>query len=331
MTGKKIGVVGGSGFVGLALAKHFAKDFEVKVVDRNPIREEIQKKITFEQCDIRNFDKLESCLSDVDLVIHSAIIQIPLINQMKRLGYEVNVSGTENICKIVDKNPRIKGLILMSSWHVFGESGLKGVIDEGFGFRPDKVQDRARTYALCKIAQETVVRLYDEFSEKIFGVVRQGTVLGDGMPEKTAANLFISSGLKGEKITPYNDSMYRPMLYVDIGDVQKGVESYSKKILDGVICKEANSLHHVVNLWWPVPITVLELAEKVRELVIKITNGKIKPEIKIVDTGRQSFFGVEDKKMMKFDISKARDLMELVNMVSPNKSLENVIRKRLKK
>ena len=331
MTRHKIGVVGGSGFVGLALAKHLAKSFQVKVVDKNPIPEKVQDRIWFERCDIQKYNEVEFSLSDVDLVIHAAIIQIPLINKAKRLGYEVNVLGTQNLCRVVDKNPLIKGLILMGSWHVFGESKLRGVINEEFGFRPDRVQERARLYALCKIAQETIVRLYDEFSEKIFGVVRLGTVLGDGMPEKTAANLFISEGLRGEAITPYKNSMYRPMLYVDMGDVKKSIESYAKKILDGEVFNEENSLHHVVNLCWPEPVTVFELAEIVRDLVIKCTNGKIMPEIKILDTGQPSFFAAGDKKLMRVDISKARGFLGLENPISPYKSLERVIRKRINK
>jgi nucleoside-diphosphate-sugar epimerase len=35
-------------------------------------------------------------------------------------------------------------------------------------------------------------------SEKIFGIIRMGTVLGDGMLEKTAANIFIERALRGE-------------------------------------------------------------------------------------------------------------------------------------
>jgi nucleoside-diphosphate-sugar epimerase len=326
MTRYKIGVVGGSGFVGLALAKHLAKSFQVKVVDQKVIPEEFQGRIAFERCDIRNYSEVESSLSDVNLVIHTAIVQIPLINEAKRLGYEVNVLGTQNLCKVVDKNPLVKGLILTSSWHVFGESKLSGVIDEEFGFRPDKVQERARLYALCKIAQETVVRLYDELSEKIFGVVRLGTVLGDGMPEKTAANIFISKGLRGETITPYKDSMYRPMLYLNIDDVKRGVESYAKKILNGKVCNEANSLHHVVNLCWPEPVTIFELAQIVADLIVKCSNGKIKPEIKVVDTGQPSFFAAGDKNLMKVDISKARDFLGLRSLVSPSESLERVIR-----
>ena len=324
----KIGIVGGSGFIGLALAEHLTKSFQVKVVDKN-LPKTVSENIEFERCNIRKYDEVEQSLLDVNLVIHTAIVQIPLINEEKKLGYEVNILGTQNVCKVAEENPSIKGLILTSSWHVFGERGLRGIITEEFGFRPDKVQDRARMYALCKVAQETIVRLYDELSEKIFGVVRMGTVLGDRMPEKTAANLFILKGLKGEAITPYKDSMHRPMLYVDISDIQKGFESYANKILNGKISKAGNSLHHIVNLCWPDPVTILDLAEMTKDLILKWTYGKVKPKIEIVDTGRPSVFISEDKKLMRVDISKSRSFLELENMVSPYESLERMIKKRI--
>lgn len=107
----------------------------------------------------------------MDLVIHTSIVQIPLINEEKRLGYEVNIVGTQNVCRAVEENARIKGMILTGSWHTIGERGLRGIIDEEFGFRPDKVEDRARLYALSKIAQECIVRFYDEMSDKIYGII----------------------------------------------------------------------------------------------------------------------------------------------------------------
>jgi UDP-glucose 4-epimerase len=151
----------------------------------------------------------------------------------------VNVIGTQNVRRAVDENPQMKGVILASSWHTIGESGVEGVIDEEFGFRPDRVEDRARLYALSKIAQESIVRFYDEMSGKVFGIIRMGTVLGDGMPEKTAANIFIERALRGETITPYKHSMYRPMLYVDIEDVCLAYERFAIKILKGDVRREA--------------------------------------------------------------------------------------------
>jgi len=276
----KIGIVGGAGFIGLALARHLNKLFKVKILDKKPMPRDFEGKLEYQQCDIRKFDEVEQGLKDVELVIHTAIVQIPLINQAKRLGYEINVLGTQNVCTVVDKNPLIKGMILTGSWHVIGERELRGVIDEEFGFRPDKVEDRARLYALCKICQETIVRVYDEMSKKVYGVIRMGTVLGKGMPEKTAASLFITNGLEGKPLTPFKHSMYRPMLYVDVDDVCRTFEAYVKKILSGEIRKDREDLSNVVNVYWPESITILELAEIVRGVIVKQSKGEIKPEIK---------------------------------------------------
>jgi len=287
--------------------------------------------VEYIQCDIRRLEEVEKSLKDVDLVIHTAIIQIPLINEQKRLGYEVNIIGTQNVCEVVDKNLRIKGMILASTWHTIGERGLEGNIDEEFGFRPDKVEDRARLYALSKIVQESIVRFYDEMSEKIFGIIRMGTVLGDRMPEKTAANIFIEKALRGETITPYKHSMYRPMLYVDIDDICLAYEKFLMKILNGDVSKGSNSLTHIVNVYYPNPITVLELAEIVQKTVMKLTNNSLKPKIEIIDTGEKPLFREDDKKRIKVDIKKAIDFLGLHRLKSPEKSIENIIKKRLVK
>ena len=97
---ERIGVVGGSGFVGGSIARELSKDFEVVVIDlKEPQRP--SENVEFCKCDVRSFEQVMECLRGVDLVIHSAIIQIPRINEEKRLGYEVNFVGTQNICEAV--------------------------------------------------------------------------------------------------------------------------------------------------------------------------------------------------------------------------------------
>jgi nucleoside-diphosphate-sugar epimerase len=198
----RIGIVGGSGFIGSSLAKHLPPVFDVKVLD---VKEPKNKSsdFEFEACDVRNYSHVKKALKDVDLVIHLALIQIPLINNNRCAAYEVNFIGTHNVCRAVDELPNVKGMILAGSWHTIGEKELSGVVDEEFGFRPDKVEDRARLYVLSKMAQEAVVRFYDEMSEKIYSIIRTGTVLGEGMSQNTAANIFITRGLRSESITPY--------------------------------------------------------------------------------------------------------------------------------
>ena len=324
----KIGIVGGSGFIGFSLAKHLSSFLRVKILDVKERKNKL-KSLTFELCDIRNFEQVKKALKDVDLVIHTAIIQIPFINENKRLAYEVNFLGTANICKAVDELPNIKSMILAGSWHTIGERELSGVINEEFGFRPDKVEDRARLYALSKVVQEAIVRFYDEMSDKIYGIIRMGTVLGEGMPEKTAANIFITRGLRGEPITPYKHSMYRPMLYVDIEDVCRAYEIFAKKILNGELEKTGNSLSHIVNVYYPEPITILELAKIVRDTIVKYTDGKTNPRIEIIDQGQPLLFAKEDKDKIKVDVTKAKKLLGLEKLTSPTESIEKIIKDRL--
>jgi UDP-glucose 4-epimerase len=331
MNKRKITIVGGAGFVGSALARYFSKEFKVRVLDKNPLPKSLEEKVEYQQCDIRSYEKVEQGLKNTNLVIHAAIVQIPLINEAKRLGYEVNVLGTQNICKIVDKRPSIKGMILAGSWHLFGERGLEGVIDEGFGFRPDRVEDRARLYAFSKIAQETVVRFYDEISEKIYGIMRMGTVLGKGMPEKTAANLFITKGLKGEPLTPYKHSMYRPMLYVDINDVCGAFGAFAGKILRGEVQKGEGSLAHVVNLCYPEPITILDLATMIKDAITDHSGNKIIPEIKIVETGQPDLFTAKNKGLIKVNVRKAIEFLGMKKLKSPKESVERIVESRISK
>ena len=48
-----------------------------------------------------------------------------------------------------------------------------------------------------------------------------------------SANIFIERGLRGESLTPFRHSMYRPMLYVDVRDVALAFRAYAEKVLDG--------------------------------------------------------------------------------------------------
>ena len=326
----KVAVIGGAGFVGFSLAKHLSPLFDVEILDIKKPKKGKLDNCVFKLCDIRDYTQVKRALADVDLVIHTAIIQIPLINENKRLAYEVNLLGTHNVCKTVDELPNVRGMILAGSWHTIGEKELSGVINEEFGFRPDKVEDRARLYALSKVAQESIVRFYDEMSDKIYGIIRMGTVLGEGMPEKTAANIFITRGLRGEPITPYKHSMYRPMLYADIEDVCRAYEIFAKKILNGELEKTGNSLSHIVNVYYPEPITILELAKIVRDTIVKYTDGKANPRIEIIDQGRPLLFTKEDKNKIKVDITKAKKLLGLEKLTSPTESIEKIIKNRLR-
>ncbi|RLI40452.1 hypothetical protein DRO69_12840 [Candidatus Bathyarchaeota archaeon] len=323
-----IGIIGGSGYIGSRIAERLVKKYKVRVLDKKPFQRKTNVNIQYQPCDIIHYKNVRRNLDGVDAVIHTAIIQIPLINNDKKQGFEVNFIGTQNVCKAVSEISSIKGMVLAGSWHVFGEKGLDGTIDEDFGFRPDKVEDRAYLYVLSKIAQEVIVRFYDRMiTDSIFGVIRLGTVLGKGMPEKTAANIFISKGLKGEPITPYKHSMYRPMFYVDIDDACKAFEAYIDKMLNDEISKGACN---IINVCWPTPITILDLAKIVQKEIVKITKGRIMPPIEIIDQKMPILHHPDGSKRLKMDLSKAKEFLGLKKFKSPRESVADIINNRLK-
>jgi nucleoside-diphosphate-sugar epimerase len=322
-----VAIIGGSGFVGSSIAKRLSKSFNVTVLDVTPPK--TTEGTEFKKCDIRDKNELINVLQGVDLVVNTAIIQVPNINLNKRLGYEVNVIGLQNICDAVESSESIKGLLHTSSWHVFGEKDIRGTLNEEFGYRPDKIDERARLYALCKITQETIVKVVDYDSDKFYGLIRLGTVLGEGMPEQTAANIFLENSLKGEPLTPFKHTQHRPMLYVDIHDLCTAFESFAEILLINGMRKKQFDLK-TVNLMSPSPITILELAKMVQRLVTKETNGRLKPKIIVVDKGIKPIFSLKDKHLFRVDNSRALKLIGSKSMINPEQSIHQMIINRLK-
>jgi len=324
-----IGITGGSGYIGSNIAAALSSDYQVRILDPVAPGKELGPSVSYLNCDICRPETLKDALTDLDFVVHSAIIQIPKIVREKELAYRVNVLGTQNVCRAISESPKTKGMILASSWHTVGERGLDGMINESFGYRPDKVEDRARLYTLSKIIQEGIVRFYDESVEGTYGILRMGTVLGEGMPAETAANIFIEKGLKGEPLTPFKHSMYRPIFFVDIEDVKAAYLAFVRGILNGQVEKTKDSFSHVINFFGPQPVTVLELAEIVSETILELTAGAISPKIEVIDKGLDSPFTSEDKYKVWGDLRRARRILELEPTTSVHESIQKIVRTRL--
>ncbi len=297
---------------------------EVIRVDKRPPPAET-KNVTFSACDITDYPALTKALVGTEVVFNTAIIQIPEINEKKRLAYDVNARGTQNICRVVDELPSVRGMIQAGSWHIIGEREITGTVDEEYGYRPDKVEDRARLYAISKIIQESTVRYYDEMSDKVFGIIRTGTVMGENMPKGTAANIFIEKGIRGEKITPYASSAGRPMLYVWIDDVVVAYSNFAKKIIGGL--GGNRSIEHIFNVYYEKPITVLELANIIKKTVEKVSGGRIRPPVEIVGTDDSSSY----PSVMTVNTDRARSFLDIGRFKSVEEMVEILVTERMKR
>jgi len=322
----------GAGFVGSSLAKYLSNHYSVVTLDVNPSPPMLKgiPNVEHRACDIGYFDEIKKKIGKPKVVIHTAIIQIPMINEVKEQAYKVNVRGTQNVCEVVKGTSEILGLILTGSWHVFGERDYGGTVDTAFGYRPDKVEERAKLYVISKMVQEGIVRFYNSMvSDKDFSIIRLGTVLGKNMPEKTAANIFISNSLQGKPITPFKHTMYRPMLYVSVDDVCKVFESYIYKIVNRDLPSEAFK-DGIFNLFHPEPITILELAGIVKEAVALHTQGKISPKLEIVDTGLPPLYSPNEKYTLNVDIKKTMSFFGIEKLKSPRDAVFEIVAEKLR-
>lgn len=320
----------GAGFVGSSLARHLRTEYRVVTFDVKP-DPSLLKGLNVEHrvCDISCSDELKDKIGKPKVIVNSAVIQIPAINEIREKAYEVNVKGTQNICEVVRKTSGTLGLILCGSWHVFGEREYRGTVDVSFGYRPDKVEERARLYVISKMLQEGIVRFYDEMvNHKTYTIIRLGTVLGDNMPKETAANLFITNGLQGKPLTPYKHTMHRPMLYLSIDDLCTVFAAYIRKMLDGKLVG-SDSKDGIYNLFYPKPITILELAETVKEAISKYTLGKVVPQIEIVDKNLPILFSRDEKYDLNADISKTLAFFKLSGLKSPRETIFDIVHKRV--
>jgi len=144
-------------------------------------------------------------------------------------------------------------------------------------------------------------------------------------------HLEVTKGLKGEPITPYKHSMHRPMLYVDIDDICKAYMVFALKIIEGDLIKIGNSLSHIVNVYYPMPITILELSQIIKDIIFEYTNGEINPQIRIVDKGEPLAFTEKDKDKIRVDITKANKLLGLEKLTNPMESIKKIIEARYHK
>ena len=85
MTNKhNIGIFGGSGYVGSAIASQLKNFYNVKIFDvKKPLIE--MPGVEFQIGDIRNQSEVTEFSKDLDVAITTAIIQIPLMNEQKKL------------------------------------------------------------------------------------------------------------------------------------------------------------------------------------------------------------------------------------------------------
>jgi UDP-glucose 4-epimerase len=87
---------------------------------------------------------------------------------------------------------------------------------------------------------------------------------------------------------------------------------------------------HIFNVYYPEPVTIIDLAEICKEAIVMYSKGRIQPEINLVDTGQPILFDAKDKSVIKVDVNKALSFLDIEKLKSPKESIETIVKSRIK-
>ena len=173
----KFAVTGGAGFVGHNIARLLiSKGHEVIVIDNlhtgkkenlNGVLDDIE----FHKIDIRDYNKMENILKNVDGIFHEAaltIVQESFDNTEEY--FDVNVKGTENIFKIARKFK--KKVVYASSSSIYGDS-------KQIPIKENSTRNPINPYGQTKLDDEFLAEKYSNNGLEVIGL-RYFNIFGKG-------------------------------------------------------------------------------------------------------------------------------------------------------
>lgn len=227
ITGKRIFITGGAGFIASMLISRLAADNEIVVYDnytRNTLKNTpfgTHPHVRQVQGDVLDYSALKVAMAGAQIVVHAAAIAgIESTVQNPVTTMRVNMIGAANAMEAAHELGCVERFVDFSTSEVFGSHAFK--VDEGQQTVTGAVGEARWTYAVSKLAGEHLAHAY----HKQFGLptvtVRPFNVYGPGQTGEGALSIFVRKALKNEDLLIFGDgSQIRAWCYVD--DMVEGV------------------------------------------------------------------------------------------------------------
>lgn len=222
LSGKRILITGGAGFIGTTLARRLVDDNTVVAMD-NLHRDALSgtalaehPNFTFVQGDILEPERLTELARDATHIVHAAAIAgVDTVLASPVRTMRVNTIGTYNVLEAaLTTKDTLERLIEFSTSEVFGQHAFN--VGEGHVTTIGSVGEARWTYAVSKLAGEHMTHAYhDEFGLPTV-TVRPFNIYGPGQIGGGAIRAFIEAALDGRELTIHGDgSQIRAWTYVD--------------------------------------------------------------------------------------------------------------------
>ncbi len=221
ISGKRIFITGGAGFIGSTLTGQLVEDNQIVVFDnleRNTLATRefaSHPHIQLIEGDILDRDALVAAARDAQLFIHAAAIagiNNTVTNPVRTM--RVNMEGTSNALYAAQQAGTVERFLEFSTSEVFGSRAYR--VEEGDSTTTGAVGEARWTYAVSKLAGEHLTHAY----YREFGLptvtVRPFNVYGPGQLGEGAVSIMIRKALGNEDIYIFGDgSQIRAWCYVD--------------------------------------------------------------------------------------------------------------------
>jgi UDP-glucose 4-epimerase len=180
--GTKILVTGGAGFIGSTTVDQLleAGAAEVRVIDnfirgsRRNLEGAIETgKVIVMDDDICDREVVDAAVEGVDYIFHLAALRITRCAEKPREGIDVMINGTMNVLESAIKH-NVKKIVAASSASVYGDPSYLPM-DEDHPF------NNRTLYGACKIANEQMLRSYNEMFGMKYAAFRYFNVYGPRM------------------------------------------------------------------------------------------------------------------------------------------------------
>jgi nucleoside-diphosphate-sugar epimerase len=263
LSGKKILITGGAGFIGTTLARRLVADNHVTAVD-NLHRDALSGT---DLVDHPNFELREGDVLDAEAMVELARGSTHIVHCAGIAGVDtvlaspvrtmrVNMIGTYNVLEAaLATNDTLERLIEFSTSEVFGTHAINS--REGEVTTIGSVGEARWTYAVSKLAGEHMAHAYYEELGLPTVTVHPFNVYGPGQIGGGAIRAFIEAALAGRDLVIHGDgTQIRAWCYVD--DMVEAV----------LLCLEREeAVGHAFNVGNPrSTVTVIELAKLVKRL-----------------------------------------------------------------
>lgn len=226
LTGKRLFITGGAGFIGTWLCARLVEDNELVIYD-NGRRDALRhtdlakhKNVTFVRGDVMDLDAVTRSMDGCQIVVHlAAIAGVDDVFNHPVLTMKVNMIGTYNVLEAA-LHHRVERVLDFSTSEVFGSYAFR--VQEGDVTSLGAVGESRWTYAVSKLATEHLAHNY----YKEFGLptasIRPFNIYGPQQVGQGAIHAFVVRALRGEDLVVHNDgSQIRAWCFVD--DIVDGV------------------------------------------------------------------------------------------------------------